>query len=62
MNPFLKHIGEKLEAVALPWDGECEEDSMILKFESGSVCIIAHDYSWPSSAGSPALVFEEVDE
>ncbi len=56
MNKF---IGEKLVAVTLPWDGDCEEDSMILEFESGSIRISATDYSEPGQGGCPSITLEK---
>jgi len=57
MNDF---IGERLVSVTEPWDGDCEEDSMILEFESGSVRIMAIDHSEPGCGGSPSINMEKV--
>jgi len=57
MNKF---ISEKLVAVTLPWNADCEGDEMILEFESGSIRILACDYSEPGHGGCPSLTWEEV--
>ena len=56
MNQF---IGERLVSITEPWDGDCEENSMILEFESGSIRIMAVDYSEPGQGGSPSIRWEK---
>jgi len=56
MNKF---IGERLINITLPWDGDCEGDKMVLKFESGSIRISATDYSEPGQSGCLSITLEE---
>ena len=54
-----KFIGERLISITEPWDSDCEEDSMILEFESGAVRIWASDASEPGRGGCPYIHWEE---
>ncbi len=54
-----KFIGERLVSITETWDGDCEEDSMILEFKSGSIHIIAADHS-ANCGDCPSIDWEEV--
>ena len=56
MNKFIR---ERLLSITEPWDGDCDGDEMILKFESGSLHIWAHDASEPGQGGCPFIHWEE---